>query len=155
MVHNRMHRLRVYIDASVVGGCHDEEFADESQKLMAMARRGEIRLLVSDLLAAELDFAPEKVQQVLEDLPRSALESVPLSEEVMELREAYLEAEVVGRARLNDAHHVALATVAKVDMIVSWNFRHIVHFEKIRGFNAVNLREGYLPLEIRSPRELV
>jgi len=40
-------------------------------------------------------------------------------------------------------------------MIVSWNFKHIVHFDKIRGFNAVNLREGYLPIEIRSPREII
>ena len=50
---------------------------------------------------------------------------------------------------------MALATIAKADMIVSWNFRHIVHYDKIRGFNAVNLREGYLPIDIRSPLEVV
>jgi hypothetical protein len=56
---------------------------------------------------------------------------------------------------MDDAHHVAIATVARVDVIVSWNFRHIVHFDKIRGFNAVNFREGYPAMEIRSPKELV
>jgi hypothetical protein len=57
----------------------------------------------------------------------------------------------LGRLRL----HVANATVGGADMIVSWNFRHIVHFRKIRGFNAVNLKEGYATLAIYSPREVV
>ena len=78
-----------------------------------------------------------------------------MSGEAVQLRDAYLEAEVVGGTHGNDAYHVALATVARADLIVSWNFKHIVHFDKIRGFNAVNLREGYLPMEIRSPREVV
>jgi hypothetical protein len=71
------------------------------------------------------------------------------------LRDAYLRAEVLGGGSEKDAHHVALATVAKADIIVSWNFRHIVHFDKIRGFQSVNLREGYAALEIRSPKEVV
>jgi len=150
-----MHRLRIYIDTSVVGGCHDEEFEQDSRALMRMARDGEIRLLVSTLLAAELDQAPENVQTVLPDLPEEALEPVSLSEEASSLRDAYLAAEVVGRKRQDDAYHVALATVTRADMIVSWNFKHIVHFDKIRGFNAVNLREGYMPIEIRTPREVV
>jgi len=150
-----VHRLRIYVDTSVVGGCRDEEFQEESRALMRMARNGEIRLLVSTLLAAEVDLAPQDVQTVLTDLPREALEPVAFSDEAAQLRDAYLAAGVVGPKRRDDAHHVALATVARADMIVSWNFKHIVHFDKIRGFNAVNLREGYLPIEVRTPREVV
>jgi len=150
-----MHRLRIYIDTSVVGGCHDEEFREDSRALMQMARDGKIRLLASTLLATELDQAPEDVQAVLPDLPKEALESVAPSQEAAELRDAYLAAEVVGPKRKDDAYHVALATIARADIIVSWNFKHIVHFDKIRGFNAVNLREGYLPIEIRTPQEVV
>lgn len=61
----------------------------------------------------------------------------------------------MGPASLLDAHHVAIATVARADMIVSWNFQHIVHHEKMAGFNAVNLREGYPTLRIFSPLEVV
>lgn len=50
--------------------------------------------------------------------------------------------------------HIALATVADVDLLVSWNFKHIVRFDKIRLFNAVNLEQGYKPLAIHSPREV-
>ena len=82
------------------------------------------------------------------------MESVSATPEATELRNAYIASEVVGHQHQNDAFHGARATVSRADIIVSWNFRHIVHFDKIRGFNAVNLREGYLPMEIRSPLEV-
>ena len=50
--------------------------------------------------------------------------------------------------------HIALATLARVDALVSWNFKHIVNLHRIRGFNGVNLMRGYGTLEIRSPREV-
>ena len=150
-----MKKLRVYIDTSVVGGCHDEEFEVPSKKLLAMARDGEITLLVSDLLVTELTAAPEQVKVMLSGLPETSVEAIGVTTEAAELRSAYMAAEVVGAKHDNDALHVALATVARADLIVSWNFKHIVHFDKIRGFNAVNLREGYLPVEIHSPLEVV
>jgi len=150
-----MKKLRVYIDTSVVGGCYDREFENESRSLFAMASRGEILLIVSDILAEELEMAPEGVRSVLASVPEENIELAELSQEAAALRDAYMEAEVVGPEQAYDAYHVALATVARADLIVSWNFKHIVHFEKIRGFNAVNLREGYLPVDIRSPQEVV
>jgi hypothetical protein len=54
----------------------------------------------------------------------------------------------------SSAFRIALATVADVDIVVSWNFRHVVRFEKIRLFNAVNLEFGYKPIQIYSPREV-
>lgn len=150
-----MKKLRLYADTSVIGGCHDDEFRELSCRLMDLVRDDKITLVVSDLLLRELAEAPEEVKRVLADLPASSLEAVALSEEAVTLRDAYLEANVITEDHKNDAYHVALATVARADLIVSWNFRHIVHFDKIRGFNAVNLREGYLPVEIHSPREVV
>jgi len=151
----RKQRQRIYVDTSVIGGCLDEEFADASQKLIAMIKRGEAILLISALLAEELEDAPPAVRATLYDLPRQSLELVNESAESRFLRDAYLTAAVVGRSHADDAHHVALATVARADLIVSWNFKHIVHFDKIRGFNAVNLREGYPTIAIYSPLEVV
>jgi predicted nucleic acid-binding protein len=150
-----MKQLRIYVDTSVIGGCLDEEFAAESRALLRMAHEGSIVLLVSDLLAGELDSAPAPVRDLFGQLPSHVLEMVSRSAETERLRDAYIRAGVVGRQRGNDALHVALATVAGADMVVSWNFRHMVHFDKIRGFNAVNLREGYKPIEIHSPNEVV
>ena len=67
----------------------------------------------------------------------------------------YLDAGVVGPASGNDALHVAIATVARADVVASWNFKHIVHMDKVRGFNAVNLSEGSPLIDIRSPLELI
>lgn len=150
-----MKTLRVYIDTSVVGGCFDKGFQKESRAFFKMAKDGKIRLVVSSLLIDELSQAPSEVQTVLMDLSSAGIENMKIEEEAIELRDKYLAADVVGPAHADDALHVALATVARVDMIVSWNFKHIVHFDKIRGFNAVNLREGYLPIEICSPLEVV
>ncbi len=150
-----MKRLRIYIDTSILGGCLDAEFARESNLLLNEAAGGRVTLLLSNLLAAELEDAPERVRAILNAIPIEALERIRSTPEAEKLRDAYLEAGVVGSGSAVDAHHVALATVQRADMIVSWNFKHIVHFEKIRGFNAVNLREGYGPIEIRSPMEVV
>jgi len=150
-----MKKLRIYIDTSVLGGCLDEEFAEESKALLEMAQRGDITLVLSDLLAAEVLRAPDEVKAVFETLPEESLELVERSADTERLRDMYLAAGVVGHAATDDAHHVALATWAGADVLVSWNFRHLVHFEKIRGYNSVNLREGYPALEMRSPREIV
>lgn len=150
-----MRKQRVYIDTSVIGGCLDALFAVESLQLFDMARKGLVKFVFSDIVLDEMSHALREVQAALEALPDYAYEVVESSFESEALRDAYLEADVVGAASLNDAHHVAIASVERVDMIVSWNFKHIVHLDKIRGFNAVNLQQGYPMIEIRSPREIV
>jgi predicted nucleic acid-binding protein len=146
--------MRVYVDTSVIGGCLDEEFAEESRSLLGLARQGSLVLLVSDLLLEELGKAPPAVSGLLAGLPAGATETLTTSEESRRLRDAYLAAGVVGRGSESDAHHVALATVARADLIVSWNFKHIVHVDRIKRFNAVNLMQGYGLIDIRSPREV-
>ncbi|MCU0726874.1 MAG: PIN domain protein [Planctomycetes bacterium] len=150
-----MRRLRVYIDTSVVGGCLDEEFQESSKALLDRARHGELTLLVSSLLLDELLEAPPAVQQVLLDLPETSIQMVELDEEADRLAREYLEADVLPETSLDDARHVAIASVNDADVVVSWNFRHIVQYRRIVGFNAANLRTGYRTIEIRSPREMV
>jgi hypothetical protein len=150
-----MKRTRVYVDTSVIGGCFDKEFAKESLALVQAARDGRFVLLLSDLMGDELRGAAPEKQAVVTALPPEAFEAVVRNDETARLRDAYLLAEVVGPRHAVDAHHIALATVWRADLLVSWNFKHIVHWDKIRGFNAVNLREGYPPIEIRSPQEVI
>jgi hypothetical protein len=150
-----MKRLRVYIDTSVVGGCFDAEFATESRALFQMARDGRALLIVSDVLERELAQAPKPIRDFYADLPAPALERFSLTLAAEQLHRAYLAAGIVSLKWADDARHVANATVAGADVIVSWNFRHIVHLDKIHGYNAVNVEEGYHEIEIRSPREVV
>lgn len=150
-----MKRLRIYVDTSVIGGSLDDEFAADSRALLDMARSGEVTLIVSDVLSDELAEAPADVQKVFSSLPDECLERVTIGAEAEELQQKYIQAKVVTEKARFDALHVAAATVARADMIVSWNFRHIVSFQRMRGYNAVNLREGYPTIEIHCPREVV
>jgi hypothetical protein len=150
-----LRQLRIYADTSVFGGCFDEIFAEDSRKLFKEISAGRFLVVLSGTVLRELQEAPEYVCKVLSDLPRERVEIVELSEEIEALRDAYLDAGVVGSASLLDAEHIASASVAAVDLIVSWNFKHIVHFEKIRGYHAVNLLRGYHPIPIHIPKEVI
>jgi hypothetical protein len=73
---------------------------------------------------------------------------------VIDLVAAYEARKILGPKYAADMRHIAIATIAVVDALVSWNFKHIVKLEKIRLFNAVNVESGYSPLNILSPREV-
>lgn len=78
-----------------------------------------------------------------------------LDAEARELAEAYISAAVLPSRMRADAQHIAIATVGRVDVLVSWNFKHIVNLERIHGYNSVNLRKGYPMIEIRTPWEVL
>ena len=148
-------KQRIYIDTSVIGGYFDEEFKEATFLLFKRLEQGEIVFVVSDLLDLELLSAPERVRQLLQQYPPSFFERIELSEEALKLADTYIEENVVGKTSLEDCRHIALATLHKVDVLASWNFKHIVNLSRIKGYNSVNLRLGYSMLEIRSPKDLV
>ncbi len=149
-----MRRPRVYVDNSVISGTQDEEFAEESRRFFERARGGEFVVLVSSVTYDEVEDAPAEAKQVLENLPDEALEQVAIDDDVRALAHAYISAGVLTRKRRSDAFHVAAASAAGADLVVSWNFKHLVNYGRIRKFNAVNLMNGYRPLDIRSPKEV-
>jgi hypothetical protein len=146
-----------YVDTSIFGGAEDEDFREATLKLLRRVKRGEYLLLVSEVTMRELADAPPKVRQVLTDLPSDRVTHVSgdVEEEAGHLAEAYIAAGVLGPARHDDASHVAIATVARAGLILSWNFRHIVNYAKIHEFNRINALHGYPPVDIRSPLEVI
>lgn len=150
-----MVKPRVYIDTYVIGGCLDEEFAAWSLKLFDEFREGNKTAVISDLTRRELEGAPRNIKNILLSLSEEAVENVFLSDEAERLASHYLKNGVVGKKHVIDAQHIAIASVEKVDVLVSWNFQQIVNLNRIHAFNAVNLMLGYPMLEIRSPREIV
>jgi len=149
-----MTAIRTYADTSVFGGVFDDEFKEPSRAFFDLVQSGRFQLLISDLSRREVEEAPAPVRTFFDEL-LGRMEFVALDETAIALRDAYIQAGVVGPSSLDDAAHVAVATVAKAELIVSWNFRHIVHFEKIRHYNEVNASRGYGSVEIRSPLEVL
>jgi len=148
-------RQRIYIDTSIVGGYFDEEFKEATIKLFERLNNNEIIFVVSDLLDLELIKAPQKVREHLLNFSSDKFQRVELTEEAINLANAYINEKVVGKTSLEDCRHIALATIHKVDVLASWNFKHIVNLSRIKGYNSVNLKLGYSMIEIRSPKDLV
>ena len=145
---------RVYIDTSVVGGCFDAEFAPWSNGLVQDFNLGHFIPVLSELVAAELEEAPLQVKQKYAEILALDAEVLSLTEAGLDLANLYQRRGILTENFFADGLHIALATIAEVDLMSSWNFRHIVHFDKIRMFNAVNLEMGYKTLQIYSPREV-
>lgn len=150
----RLTPIRTYVDTSVFGGVYDDEFSEASIAFFDRVQEGRFQLLTSALVSAELIGAPQEVQEWYNRF-EPMLELAATNDEAIRLRDAYLAAGVVTPRWTDDALHVALATIYHAELIVSWNFRHLVNYDRIRGYNAVNLLNGYQTIDIRTPREVL
>jgi len=146
--------LHVYMDTSVIGGCFDAEFAPWSNGLMEDFRAGTFHPVVSELVATEIRSAPEPVRVLYAQLLEGGAEFLAVTDDALNLMAIYQARSGLAPQFSNDLLHIALATIADTDVLVSWNFKHIVRFDRIRVFNAVNLESGYKSLAIYSPREV-
>jgi hypothetical protein len=146
---------RIYIDTSIVGGYFDEEFSEVTKDLFKRLENKEIIFIVSDLLELELTRAPQNVRKLLYNFSPDKFERVQLTEEAIKLADKYITEKVIGKTSLEDCRHIALATINKVDVLASWNFKHIVNLDRIKGYNSVNYKFGYQMIEIRSPKDLI
>lgn len=117
-------------------------------------QNGSFLLLLSELTDAEIQDAPDDVIDIYSEFRKHASGIIEITSEAIELADAYLNHKILTYNFRNDARHIAVASVVGVDLLVSWNFKHIVHFEKIQKFNAVNIELGYKPILIYSPREV-
>ena len=144
-------RVRIYTDTSVLGGCEDGEFREPSRRLLDAFQRGELMLVLSELTIRELEGAPDAVRTALGRVPGEHVEALALSPEAEDLASAYIADGAIGAHMHADALHIALATVARVDVLVSWNFKHIVNLKRIHAYNAVNLKRGPPSRDTNSP----
>ena len=145
-------KRRIYVDTSVIGGCEDAKFQEASRRLLERCARGEVTLVVSGVTLEELEGAPPKVQDVLAAVSPENLETVAITDEMERLADRYVESGALGEKMRRDAKHIAAATVTGVDVLASWNFKHMVNSWRIPRYCEVNRSMGYPPIDIRSPR---
>jgi len=148
-------KQRLYIDTSVFGGHYDVEFAEFTVPLFERLNDGEFTLLFSTVTQEELITAPQRVKELVTKIKVEHTEFLLTNEEAVDLAMEYIAEKVVGLTSYADCLHIALATINRADYLISWNFKHIVNVQRIRGYNAINIKNGYKQLEIRSPRDFV
>ncbi len=146
-------KQRIYIDTSVFGGYFDEEFMEHTIPLFDRIYSGDFVILYSTVTQEELENAPEKIRDLVKKIKVEQTEFIETTDEAIDLASEYITEKVVGKTSFADCLHIALATINRADFLISWNFKHIVNIERIRGYNSINIKNGYKQLEIRSPRE--
>lgn len=146
--------MRVYVDTSVFGGVFDPEFERGSKLFFEQAAAGRFDIYVSIITRREIEKAPKQVQGFYES-KSDRLHSIEISDEAINLQASYMARGILTPKSIDDAMHVALASVTRCDMIISWNFRHIVHQQKIAGFHNANILAGYPPIQIYSPLQVL
>ena len=146
---------RFYFDTSVISGVFDTEFEEHSTILMERVKLGQIKAVISEVAEEEIMKARKEIRDFYKSLPKDSIEFVEITKDALLLADTYIAAKVVGKTSRSDCLHIGIATACKVDLLVSWNFKHIVNIYRIRGYNSVNTKLGFPPLEIRSPKDIV
>jgi len=148
-------KQRIYIDTSVIGGYYDIEFETATRQLFERIANKEFEVYFSEVNEEELLFAPQHIKEIKNLIPADCFYYLEITEEARQLAQLYISEKALGRASENDAYHIALASINRIDCLISWNFKHIVNYDKIRMFNAVNMRFGYPLINICSPLEFI
>jgi len=150
-----MKLMRIYIETSAVGGYFDDEFMQSTQKFFEMLLQKRFIPLISDMLIEEIVRAPQQVKELTSNIIQAGVEQIQIDDEAVDLRDAYISAGIITERYDDDAMHVALATLARADVIATWNFRHLVNPSRIRAFNGINAMQGYGPVVILTPSDLI
>lgn len=148
-------KKRIYLDTSVFGGLFDQEFKEHTIPLFERINAGEFIVLYSSLTQDELENAPDQVKLLVYNLTIDFIELIDVTDEVIDLATSYVRENVVGKTSFADCLHIALATINRSDVLVSWNFKHIVNIKRISGYNTINVQNGYQQIEIKSPKYFI
>lgn len=150
--------MKFYLDTSTFGGYYDDIFEDDTAAFFEYARNNNAEFIYSNITERELRPAPQKVRELpqkIADLEEIKIKLIEINDETENLAESYIEQGALSEKCRNDARHIALATVHRVDTLVSWNFKHMANFFRIRQYNSINLQQGYAIIDIRSPKEMI
>ena len=146
--------MKFYVDTSVWGGFEDHEFSEWAIPFFEQAKQGRFIIVLSDVTLGELQKAPEIIRNLPMTIPSNFLELVSITDEQLALADKYVQEGVLSSKFHSDAQHIAISSVLKVDSLVSWNFKHMVNFFRIRQYNSINLKFGYATIDIRTPKEV-
>jgi predicted nucleic acid-binding protein len=127
-----MKKQRIYFDTSVFGGYFDKEFEEFTKPLFDRINNGEFTVPLSTMLDEELEFAPERIKNLISNLDDGFTEFLEDKDEAVDLATEYITEKVVGVTSYADCLHIALATIYQADLLVSWNFKHVVNVDTIQ-----------------------
>ncbi len=150
--------MRIYIDTSVINGLYVEDIIwikDVTKKFFESAKN-RYKLYISDIVADEIKRTPDphKRKKLLDVIEQYACVEITKTPEVEKLADKYIGHKIIPRKYLADALHIAIASVYKIPVLASWNFKHIVRHKTRIGVNSINRKYGHIQIDICSPEEV-
>jgi predicted nucleic acid-binding protein len=151
---------KAYIETSVWGALPPDQDPVLHQPTIRFLRQCEERLFapyISNIVSREIQEAPEEDRELIfRCMSDIAPIDLPLTEEILDLADRFIAEQILPVRRLEDARHVACAIVNELDILVSWNYRHIANMRKAERFNAVAVLAGWGGrLRIHTPLEVL
>ena len=151
--------MRIYIDTSVINGLYTEDaiwIKEATKSLFTMARKNNHSLYVPDFVIVEIERTPNPIKRkkLLKTINEYKLRKILVIEKCEELAEIYIKHNIIPHRYLPDALHIAIATVHRIPVLVSWNFKHMVRHKTRVGVNSINEKYGYMQIDICSPEEV-
>lgn len=150
---------KIYLDTSTLNFFFEEEDlekADSTKELFREIHQGKFLAFISELVLREIDEAPRAKREKLLSLVKTyEPKRILVSPECLSLMDKYMERNIFPVKYRDDALHIAIASVSDLEIVVSWNLKHMVKLKTRREIKAVNILEGYRELEICTPLEVI
>ena len=155
-----MKKLKIYLDTSIIGYLYQEtqpEKMADTQKLWEQIKNGDYEVLISNLLFEELSNTPnEEIKNILlEFLAEINYEMASITSETERLAVMIISHGILTKKSYEDCLHIAVALVHDCNLLVSWNFKHLVNIRTINGVRAISNLEGYKSIDIVTPTLLI
>jgi predicted nucleic acid-binding protein len=154
MINENIMNKSLYIDTSVFDGYFEKGFLDGTKPFFDKVINDKITIIISELVVDELKNAPDNIKAFYDSMPNEILKIVNITDEIKTLANKYIEANILTEKHIRDCLHVATATIYNADSFVSQNFKNIVNYGQINGYNSVNTKEGYKTISICSPNSI-
>lgn len=154
-----MKKLKIYLDTSVISHLQHEDAPDKTAdtlRLWEEIKTGKYAMVISDVTLDEIARCPEQKRITLENYLKDVnFDLIIADDTVRELAQKFVDNNILSKKSFDDCRHIASAIVNDCDIIVSWNFKHIVNYKTIKGVKIVSLMTGYDEIEIYSPNILI
>jgi predicted nucleic acid-binding protein len=154
-----MRKLKIYFDTSIISHLDQQDAPDktiETHKLIEKVKANEYDVVISTVTERELEDCPEPKRSILlgylKQIPHTV---IPLNEEMLTIADKIIELGILKQKSLDDCQHIAAAIISGCDVIVSWNFKHIVNHKTMQGVKAVTAIIGYPEMLIYTPTILI
>jgi len=154
-----MKQNTIYLDTSVLNFFFEEadlEKSNSTKELFREIKTGKYSAFISELVLREIGKAPPiRKERALSLIRTYNLPVIEVTSESIELASKYTERKIFPQKFRDDGLHIAIATVHRLDLVVTWNLRHMVKLKTRREVKAINLLEGYKEIEICTPLEVI